>query len=323
MTIVARHDRPLTGVFLTAAIEAMSRNVADPLDVLFEAPGKIRGMDREPLAVALARLNYLLALGDLVQEEHPPFLLPVYLADATRVPASLPAGPDDFMISVSTPAGEFPLPSQVIEDPVMLDWLLGRLTNYMAGAPQRLHIQPEDVAVQEVLNAYYNYLTAAKPRTPVPDALTPAQADILLETARSLATLHIRGEGSLWLSVPGASYSIELYWHPGRKTLDRWKVNLEDPLRRTRFGFDYKDRLLDIVISPDKSEWEWKDEDEVTEAVALGLMSAERARHFYAEGERGLKRLLANEAPFDRDWAAWNPDEAWSMPKFPDGWDVL
>ena len=75
-----------TGVFLTAAIEAMSRNVADPLDVLFEAPEKIRGMDREPLAVALARLNYLLALGDLVQEEHPPFLLPVYLADAHRVP---------------------------------------------------------------------------------------------------------------------------------------------------------------------------------------------------------------------------------------------
>jgi hypothetical protein len=161
------------------------------------------------------------------------------------------------------------------------------------------------------------------PGTPFVAARTKPTVKNQLDGHWALVGHKWRGEGSLWLSVPGASYSIELYWHPGRKTLDRWKVNLEDPLRRTRFGFDYKDRLLDIVISPDKSEWEWKDEDEVTEAVALGLMSAERARHFYAEGERGLKRLLANEAPFDRDWAAWNPDEAWSMPKFPDGWDVL
>ena len=194
-----------TGPFMSAAIETLIRTMtergSDPFDLLFEIPGRVRGMDRDPLAVALARLNYLLALGGLVQEEHPPFLLPVYLADATRVPASLPAGPDDFMISVSTPAGEFPLPSPVIEDPVMLDWLLGRLTNYMDGAQLRLHAQAEEVAVQEVMNAYYNYLTAAKPRTPVPDALTPAQADILLETARSLVTLHIRGEGSLWLHV--------------------------------------------------------------------------------------------------------------------------
>jgi len=190
-----------TGVFLTAAIEAMSRNVADPLDVLFEAPEKIRGMDREPLAVVLARLNYLLALGDLIQEEHPPFLLPVYLADAHSVPVAGQSESGDVIFTLTTTAGDFPLPEPVVRDPMMLDWLLGRLTNYMDGAQLRLRIQPEDVAVQEVLNAYYNYLTAAKPRTPVPDALTPKQADSLLETARLLVQLHIRNEGTLWLHL--------------------------------------------------------------------------------------------------------------------------
>ncbi|MCH9018575.1 MAG: hypothetical protein IIB89_12540 [Chloroflexi bacterium] len=183
-----------TGAFLCAAIGAMQRSVArrdgGPMDVLFDAPQRYRGMDSDPLAVTLARLNYLLALGNLVQQEHPEFLLPVYLADASGGP-KLSAG--DQVITLSTTAGDFPLPEPFIRDPMMLDWVLGRLTNYMGGAQIRLHAQPEEVAVQEVLNAYYNYLTAGKPRTPVPDALTPKDADVVLETARSLVHLHIRG----------------------------------------------------------------------------------------------------------------------------------
>ena len=171
------------------------------MDVLFEAPERVRGMDGDPLSVALARLNYLLALGEQVQQAHPPFLVPVYLADAGNIPKPRPAGSDDLALTVSTAAGEFPLPMPVIDNPLMLDWLLGRLTNYMDGAKMRLHAQSEDLAVQEVLNAYYNYLTAPKLRTPVPDALTPRQADTLLETARKLVHLHVRGEGTLWLHM--------------------------------------------------------------------------------------------------------------------------
>lgn len=192
-----------TGAFLAAAVGAISRSMmkrgSDQLDVLFEVPTMIRGMDRDPLAVAMARLNYLLALGSLVQEPHPPILVPVYLADASQIPASHSIGSADSTVYLSTPVGEFPLPAPIIENPVMLDWILGRLTNYMGGAQLRLHMQPEEEAVQEVMNAYYNYLTAPKARTPVPDPLTPADADILLETARSLVKLHIQGDGTLWL----------------------------------------------------------------------------------------------------------------------------
>jgi hypothetical protein len=161
------------------------------------------------------------------------------------------------------------------------------------------------------------------PGTPFVASRTKPTVKNQLDGDWALVDHKWRGEGCLWLSVPGASYSVELYWDAGRKSLACWKVNLEDPMRRTRFGFDYKDRLLDIVVSPDKSEWRWKDEDEITEAVERGLMSPERAQELYAEGKRGLDRLLANEAPFDRDWAAWHPDEAWSTPGLPDGWDVL
>ena len=192
-----------TGPFLSGAILTMRRAIADrngdEFDVIFDAPEKIRGMDRDPLAVALARLNYLLALGDLVQEEHPPFLMPVYLADPSV--RFSPLHGDDPVLTLATTAGEFPLPAPFIRNPLLLDWVLGRITNYMDGAQLRLHVQAADVAVQEVLNAYYNYLTAPKPRTPVPEPLTPQQADTLLESARMLVHLHIRGEGTLWLHL--------------------------------------------------------------------------------------------------------------------------
>jgi len=125
----------------------------------------------------------------------------MYLADADSIPKSGSTDPIDPGVTLSTTAGDFPLPGPFIENPLMLDWVPGRLTNYMDGAQLRLHVQSEDLAVQEVLNAYYNYLTAAKPRTPVPDALTPQQADTFLETARIVVQLHIRGEGTLWLNM--------------------------------------------------------------------------------------------------------------------------
>ncbi|HCL26120.1 MAG TPA: hypothetical protein DHW65_07240 [Dehalococcoidia bacterium] len=189
-----------TGTFLSSAVttvfNAMALRGDHPIDILFRGPEAVRGMGRDPLGVSVAKLNYLLAMGELVQEDHPPFLVPVYLADAAQEPVTLP---DDQGMSVPTPVGQFPFPYPFVDNPLLPDWVLGRLTNYMGGAQLRLHIQSEEEAVQEVMNAYYNYLTAAKPRTPVPDALTPQQADVLLETARKLVYLHIRGEGTLWL----------------------------------------------------------------------------------------------------------------------------
>ena len=189
-----------TGAFLCAAIETMAHDIAssdgDPMDTIFKAPDQIRGMDSDPLSVALARFNYLLAFGKLVQQDHPSFLIPIYLANG-HIDNSNAA----IQKPLSTDVGTFPLPEPVIENPLMLDWLLGRITNYMDGAQLRLHVQPEEVAIQEVLNAYYNYLTAPKPRTPIPEALTSEQADTLLETARNLIQLHIQGEGTLWLHL--------------------------------------------------------------------------------------------------------------------------
>ncbi len=128
---------------------------------------------------------------------------------------------------------------------------------------------------------------------------------------------------ALRLATPGADHSVLLLWPEGHGDLTCWYVNLEEPLRRTPNGFDYMDQTLDVVISPDFSEWHWKDEDELAEAVRLGLISEPRAKELRAEGERVVASMEARQPPFDADWPSWRPDPCWPTPELPEGWDDL
>ncbi len=102
-----------------------------------------------------------------------------------------------------------------------------------------------------------------------------------------------------------------------------WYVHLQEPLRRTKIGFDTMDQMLDIVISPDCSSWYWKDEDEFNEAVAIGVYSPEQAHSIRAEGERVIGLLNANASPFCDGWADWTPPMEWGIPNFPAGWEKI
>ena len=101
-----------------------------------------------------------------------------------------------------------------------------------------------------------------------------------------------------------------------------WYVNLQEPLRQTHLGFDYMDKDLDVLVELDGT-WRWKDEDELAEAIAGGLIPAEDEPRLRAEGERAVRRILGREPPFDRDWTTWRPDPTWPMPTLPNGWDRL
>lgn len=127
--------------------------------------------------------------------------------------------------------------------------------------------------------------------------------------------------GRLRLAIPGKPYSVLIFWN-GDGSQRSWYINLEEPLRPTAHGFDYIDLLLDAIVEPDLKNWRWKDEDEVDEAVAIGLMSREQARELYAEGERVVKMLQSGRSPFT-GWERWRPDPSWTVPVLPDGWETL
>jgi len=122
---------------------------------------------------------------------------------------------------------------------------------------------------------------------------------------------------ALMLTPTGAASSIWAFWD-GQWSFEGFYVNLQEPLRRTRFGFDTTDHVLDVVVEPDLS-WRWKDEDELAEAIRLGRFTPEEAAAVRREGERVVAMLEARIWPFDLDWAHWRPDPAWPRPALVEG----
>jgi hypothetical protein len=119
------------------------------------------------------------------------------------------------------------------------------------------------------------------------------------------------GEDVVCVARPGRAHSVYLF--PARSGADfHWYVNFEEPLRRTPLGVDTFDQKLDLIALPDGS-YRWKDEDELEQAAALGLLDADAVR---AEAARVLE-----EWPFPTGWEDWRPDPAWRVPQLPDGWD--
>jgi predicted RNA-binding protein associated with RNAse of E/G family len=91
---------------------------------------------------------------------------------------------------------------------------------------------------------------------------------------------------------------------------------LQDPLRRTRTGFDTSDHVLDLVIARDGS-WRWKDEHEFEAACRLGRFTPEEAVAVRQAGEAAAAAVEARAWPFDSEWSEWRPDPNWTVPTLP------
>ena len=159
-----------------------------------------------------------------------------------------------------------------------------------------------------------------QPKTLDGDSVTPVTR---LEGKWSLRE-RVHHLGSNLLLIPeGAPYSVQLMWSPGWGQFQGWYVNLQNPLRHSALGFDYMDWLLDMVIAPDLSEWNWKDESEFEEAQSLGLISRERAECFRKAGLEALDLIRMRKPPLDKGWENWRPDPAWPVPELRHGWEVI
>ena len=124
----------------------------------------------------------------------------------------------------------------------------------------------------------------------------------------------------LMLIVPDEAFSTYIMWETGTKNLQCWYINLQEPIRRTSIGFDTMDNMLDVVISPDMSNWHWKDEDEFAEAEKLGFYTAEKAREIWAEGEKAVRLVTKERRALYSQWKKWNADPEWVVPKLSPLW---
>jgi hypothetical protein len=127
----------------------------------------------------------------------------------------------------------------------------------------------------------------------------------------------------LMLIVPSEAFSTYIMWETGTENMICWYVNLQEPIRRTSIGFDTMDNMLDIVISPDMTRWEWKDADEFSEAHKAGFYSSEKAAAVRAEGEKAVGLITSERRSFYEGWGKWRADPKWELPKLSPLWEQV
>ena len=71
-------------------------------------------------------------------------------------------------------------------------------------------------------------------------------------------------------------------------------------------------------IPPARDTYEWKDEDELAEAVAARVPHASEADDVRWAGERAIEQVLLHEPPFDAIGSAWRPDPSWGPLDLPE-----
>ncbi|MFE7301571.1 hypothetical protein [Streptomyces sp. NPDC057579] len=89
----------------------------------------------------------------------------------------------------------------------------------------------------------------------------------------------------------------------------------------TTDGFETFDLAVDLVIAPELSRWEWKDEDEHAHARRLGIISDTEHQPVDAARAHILAMLEERTGPFAdaASWASWRWEPTWPTPRLPDG----
>ena len=135
---------------------------------------------------------------------------------------------------------------------------------------------------------------------------------------RSTSLQPWAGPGILMLFPDAAAHSIWLFWSDDA-SFRGWYVNLERRHVWHERGCDTRDHILDLWCERPR-EWEWKDEDELADAVASDIVSPSDADEIRAEGERIARRIEQWLPPFSDGWEQWQPNPDWPLPALPDDW---
>jgi hypothetical protein len=96
-------------------------------------------------------------------------------------------------------------------------------------------------------------------------------------------------------------------------------VNLQEPFRRTRRGFDTQDLELDIVVELDGA-WRYKDDEALDAWIERGRWTEAEVAAIRREGAAIAAELDAGRRWWSDDWAVWEPDPAWRVPSLPVDW---
>jgi len=108
-------------------------------------------------------------------------------------------------------------------------------------------------------------------------------------------------------------------WHDNGEPWG-WYINLQRPFRRTEYGLQTMDLMLDILVSLDH-QWQWKDEDGFDALLSARLIDEHEATDVRTAVHRVIGDVEAKRPPFSEPWHTWRPGPTRTMPELPPGWD--
>jgi len=130
-----------------------------------------------------------------------------------------------------------------------------------------------------------------------------------------------QGPGSLWILPRNAGWAATLFYDLTTGDPVRWKINFQDPWIRTPYGLDALDLALDLMVELNLTDRYLKDEDELADIIAAGVIDDDRT--VLAELEAVSYLLDQGAPPFGEQWTRWRPDPDWTALDLPTGWDRL
>jgi SAM-dependent methyltransferase len=141
-----------SGTFLYLAVGEKRERLGDTRETLEHILGSVVGVDIHPLAVTVAKTNYILALGDLLKKRRGKVSIPIYLADTIRLPerwADTPMADYEVQIDDQT----IYLPQALLESPELYDEAIEAAKEFAV----------QNVGRQPAGEQFANYLRAQHP----------------------------------------------------------------------------------------------------------------------------------------------------------------
>jgi hypothetical protein len=175
-----------SGTFLYLAIREKRERLGDSSETLKHVLGSIYGADVHPLAVIVAKTNYILALGDLLKKRKGIVSIPVYLTNTIRLPVLKREtdlwGLGSYVVELN--GREVLLPEALLDDLSVYDRAI-ELSKDFAKHNKGKSINEE---------SFHNFLLARQ----FPLAKSPALVDALFAIAEMLKDFIESDRDSIW-----------------------------------------------------------------------------------------------------------------------------
>lgn len=193
-----------SGTFIYLAIREKRQRLGNSQATLHHILDAVCGSDIHPLAVIIAKTNYILALGDLLQKRSKGVAIPVYLADTLRLPvyrnqSKIVIGEDGFEqqlagYEIKLEGRAVHLPQELIEKPSLYDQSIEQAKDFA--------LQNKGAAKKVTLKQFRGFLQTR--HSPLAD--NNALSDSVFSIVETLKHFNDIDRDSIWAFVLKNSY---------------------------------------------------------------------------------------------------------------------